>query len=76
MTGSDLLDGDTDPPVISQRSETGGVKLGAKSGRGKYDIWYDWVVKAILSSCMSVGSSFAERPDMPCLDITEKFGGL
>ena len=70
MTGTDLLDGDTGPSTISQRSEAGRVKLGVKSGRGKYDMWYDWVVKALLSSCMSVGRSFAERPDMPCLAIT------
>ena len=54
-------------------SESGRVKLGVKSGRGKYDVWYDWVVKALLSSYMSVGRSFAERPDMPCLAITANF---
>ena len=70
MTGVDLLDGGTGPHVISQRSEAGRSKLGAKSGRDKYDMWYDWVVKTLLSSCMSVGRSFVERPDMSCLVIT------
>ena len=31
---------------------------------------FDCVVKALLSSCMSVGRSFAERLDMPCLATT------
>ena len=61
MTGTDRLDGGTDTSGVSQRSETGRGKLGAKGGRGKYDMWYDCVVKALLSSCMSVGRSFAER---------------
>ena len=67
MSGADLLDGGTGPPVISQRSEAGIGKLDAKSGRGKYDMWYDWVVKSFLSSCMSVGHSFEERSDMSYL---------
>ena len=70
MAGADRLDGGTGTPAVSQRSEVGRGKLGAKAGRGKYDMWYEWVVKALLSSCMSVGRSFAERPDMPCLAIT------
>jgi hypothetical protein len=51
----------TGPPAISQRSEAGRGKLRSKSGRGKYDLCYDWVVKALLSSCMSVRRSFAEH---------------
>ena len=70
MTGTDRLDGGTGTPGVSQRSEAGRGKLVAKTGRGKYDMWYDWVVKALLSSCMSVGRSLAERHDMPCLAIS------
>jgi len=33
---------------------TGADRLG-KVGKGKYDMWYDWVVKTVVSSCMSVG---------------------
>ena len=65
MTGSDRLDGGTDTPVVSQRSEAGSGKLGVKACRGKYDMWYEWVVKTLLSLCMSVGRSFAEHLDMP-----------
>ena len=36
--------------VVSQLSETGQGILGSKTGRGKYDMWYDWVVKALVSS--------------------------
>ena len=45
-------------------------KLGVKSGRGKYDMWCDWVVKVFLSSCMSVGRSLTEHLDMSSLVIT------
>ena len=48
MTGSDRLGGDTVTPVVSQRSETGEGILGRKSGRGKYGVWYDWVVKTLM----------------------------
>ena len=41
--------------------------MGSQGGRGKYDMWYDWVVKALVSSCMSVGRPLAERLDLPCL---------
>ena len=30
-------------------------------------MWYDWVVKALVSSCMSVGRPLAERLDLRCL---------
>jgi len=45
MSGADRLCGDTGTPVVSQRKEAGKGILGRKSGRGKYDMWYDWVVK-------------------------------
>ena len=70
MTGTDRLRGDTDTPVVSQRSEVGQGILGIKAGRGKYDMWYDWVVKALVSSCMSVGRPLTEHLDLPCLVIT------
>ena len=55
MEGDDRLGGGTDTPVVSQRSEVGEGILGIEGGRGKYDMWYDWVVKSIVSSFMSVG---------------------
>ena len=70
MAGADRLGGGTGTPVVSQRSEAGQGILGSKAGRGKYDMWYDWVVKALVSSCMSVGRPLAERLDLPCLAIT------
>ncbi len=48
MTSTDRLGGDTGTPVVSQRSEGGEGILEIKSGRGKYDMWYDWVVKEIV----------------------------
>ena len=65
MAGADRLGGGTGTPVVSQRSEAGQGILGSKAGRGKYDMWYDWVVKALVSSCMSVGRPLAERLDLP-----------
>jgi hypothetical protein len=47
--GADRLNGGTDTPAISQRSEAGQVILGAKEGRG---MWV-WSVLAVLSSRMS-----------------------
>ncbi len=49
MTGTDRLGGDTGTPVVSQRSEAGQGILGSKVGRGKYGMWYDWVVKSLIS---------------------------
>ncbi len=73
MEGTDCLGGGTDTPVVSQRSEAGQGILGNKVGRGKYDMWYDWVTKAIVTSCMSVGIPLAERLDLSCLAITAVF---
>ena len=64
MSGVDRLGGDTETPVVSQRSEAGHGILRNKAGRGKYDMWYDWVVKLLVSSCMSVGSPLTERLDL------------
>ena len=61
MAGADRLGGGTGTPVVSQRSEAGQGILGSKAGRGKYDMWYDWVVKALVSSCILVGRPLAER---------------
>ena len=55
--GADLLDGDTGPPVISQRSEAGRGMLCAIGGIGKYDKWYGVVCKDVLSSSMSARCS-------------------
>ena len=74
MVVVDRLGRVTDTTVVSQRSEVGQGILGSKTGRGKYDMWwYDWVVKTLLSSCMSVGRfglSLTEHHDMKCLTIT------
>ena len=61
MTGTDRVGGDTGTPVVSQRSEVGEGILGSKTGRGKCDMWYDWVVRALVSSFMSVGRPLTER---------------
>ncbi len=45
MSGADRLGGDTDTPLVSQRSEVGQGMFGSTGGRGKYDMWYDFVVK-------------------------------
>ena len=60
--------------LLAYATVKGGQRiLGAKAGRGKYDMWwYDWVVKALLSSYMSVGCSLTER-DVPCLVIRKFF---
>ena len=64
MTGSDLLDGDTDTSAVSQRSEVGYGILSVKEGIGKYDMWYDVVCKeAVMSFCMSSGNSLADGRD-------------
>ncbi len=66
MAGADRLDGGTGTPAESQLSEAEQGILRNKVGRAKYDMWYDWVVKALVSSCMFVGRSLAERRDMIC----------
>ena len=38
MSGVDRLGGDTDTPVVSQRSVAGQGIQGSKTGRGKYDM--------------------------------------
>ena len=53
MTGDDRLDGDTDTPVVPQRSESGQGILGVKTGRGMLLLYV--VVVQVLSSHMSVG---------------------
>jgi hypothetical protein len=58
MAGADRLGGGTGTPVVSQRSEAGQGILVAKSGRGKYDVLYDVVCKAVMSF-MSSGCSLA-----------------
>jgi hypothetical protein len=40
MVGTDLLDGVTDTPEVSQRSEAGQRILCTKEDIGKYDMWY------------------------------------
>ena len=61
MTGSDLLDGDTDTPVVSQRSESGSGILGVKEGRSTW-LW-SVVVVVLLSHMSVVGFSLAGRHD-------------
>ena len=46
MEGTDLLDGDTGTPTVSQRSESGYGILSAEEDIGKYDMWYDVVCKS------------------------------
>ena len=53
MSGTDLLNGDTGTPVVSQRSELGQEILGVTEGRGMW-LWSSEVV-TVLSSLMSVG---------------------
>ena len=48
MTGSDLLNGDTDKPAVLQRSESGQGILGAKESRGMW-LWSTVVVE--VRSC-------------------------
>ena len=70
MAGADRLDGGTGTPVVSQRSDSGQGILAAKAGRGKYDVLYDVVCKAVMSF-MSAGCSWAVLRDTPpCLAIT------
>ena len=76
MTGTDRLGRGTVTPVVSQRSEVGQGVLGRKSGRGKYDMWYDWVVKEFVSSCMSVGRPLSEHLDLSCLVMTVDYVDL
>jgi hypothetical protein len=68
MTGTDRLNGGTDTPVISQRSEAGQVILDAKAGRGM------WVcsVLVVLSSRLSDGtcSLVGHRDNVSCVFIT------
>ena len=68
MTGTDLLNGGTDTPAISQRSEAGRGILVAKEGRGMW-VWSS--VVAVLS-CMSVGvcSSTGRHDKVSYLTIT------
>ena len=70
IPGTDRLGGGKWTPVVSQRSEVGQGILGIKAGRGKYDMWYDWVVTALLSSCMSFVASLtfhASLNNMPSI---------
>ncbi len=46
MTVTDLLDGGTDTPDISQRSEVGRGILCSKEDIGKHDMWYGVVCKS------------------------------
>ena len=64
MGGVDRLSGGTGTPVLSQRSERETGVLGSKTCRGKYDMWYDWVVKTLVSSCMSVRLTLTEHLDL------------
>ncbi len=64
MTGSDLLDGDTDTSTVSQRSESGQRILCDKEDIGKYDMWYGVVCEVVMSLCMSVGCSLARGCDI------------
>ncbi len=66
----------SDTPVVSQRSEAGQGILGSKAGRGNYDMWYDWVVKALVSSCISVGCPLTEHLDLSYLTIPHNNGSF
>ena len=63
MTGTDLLDGVTGTPVVSQRSERQKI-LCVKEGIGKYDMWYGVVCKTVMSSSMSSGFSLEGGRDI------------
>jgi hypothetical protein len=69
MTGTDLLNGDTDT-VESQLSETGQGIMCAKEGIGKYDMWYGVVCKAVMSCTSAVFSLAGGRDTVPCLVTT------
>ena len=73
MGGADLLDGDTDTPAVSQRSEAGQGILCAKEGTGKYDMWYGEVCKDAMSCTSTVFSLAGGRDTVPCLVITAIF---
>jgi hypothetical protein len=47
MLGVDRLFGGTGTPVVSQRSGVRQGIQGAKTGTGKNDMWYDFVVKTL-----------------------------
>jgi hypothetical protein len=70
MSGTDRLNGDTDTPTVSQRSESGQGILGVTEGRGVW-VWSS-VVLVVLSSYMSAGdfSLAGRRDNVPCLAIT------
>ena len=70
MVVVDRLGRVTDTTVVSQRSEVGQGILGTKTGRGKYDMLYDVIVKTLLSSYMSSDSSLTENCNMSYLVIT------
>jgi hypothetical protein len=74
MSGDDLLGAGTGTTVVSQRSEAGlDQEYCTKAGIGKYDMLYDVVCEAVMSSCMSAGCYLTERRDMvPYLAITAK----
>ena len=73
VSGVDRLDGVTDTPVVSQRSESGQGILTVKTGRGKYVELYDVVSKSVMSF-MSVDCSLTVLRNTPsCLAITSTF---
>ena len=59
--------------ITTVRSRTRPGILCTKAGIGKYDMLYDVVCEAVMSSCMSAGCYLTERRDMvPYLAITAK----
>ncbi len=73
MSGDDLLGAGTGTTVVSQRSEAGlDQEYCTKAGIGKYDMLYDVVCEAVMSSCMSAGCLTERRDMVPYLAITAK----